>query len=429
MRKAPLGDIRILFTGSQVYKRLCPNYSVNTMARLVSSDPEMLLQLIDNLDSDFSDDEFDGYVSDNEESENMNDNEDRTDGYEESREVETEDALENEEDMEDDTETIDGVGEIGENNYNVQSDGEDAGIPEFRESPGPTCNLAGAEPVAFFNYLWTDELNTSILTETNRYGEQYIQSHREHLNAHPKSRAHDFQRKKFTLSDLLSFLAITIAMGIVSLPSIKSYWSTNWPFSSDNFRKIMPRDRFHLYSKFLHLSNNSTYIPQGQPGHDRLFKIRLLVDTLVKKFKSSYVPNKSVSVDESMISYKGRLAFLQYLPKKPHKWGIKAWVLADSQTGYTWNWHLYTGKMESADNSLPLSTRVVLSLCSELEGKGYHVFFDNFYTSPDLCKALYSKGLGCCGTVRLDRRGIPLEFRIKKLKKGEVTTYKDGPIL
>ena len=59
MRKAPLGDIRILFTSSQVYKRLCPNYSVNTMARLVSSDPEMLLQLIDNLDSDFSDDEFD----------------------------------------------------------------------------------------------------------------------------------------------------------------------------------------------------------------------------------------------------------------------------------------------------------------------------------------------------------------------------------
>ena len=41
-------------------------------------------------------------------------------------------------------------------------------IPEFRESPGPTCNLAGAELVAFFNYLWTDELNTSILTETNR---------------------------------------------------------------------------------------------------------------------------------------------------------------------------------------------------------------------------------------------------------------------
>ena len=49
----------------------------------------------------------------------MNDNEDRTDGY---------DVLENE-DMEDDTETIDGMGEIGENNNNVQSDGEDTGHP------------------------------------------------------------------------------------------------------------------------------------------------------------------------------------------------------------------------------------------------------------------------------------------------------------
>ena len=30
-------------------------------------------------------------------------------------------------------------------------------------------------------------------------------------------------------------------------------------------------------------------------------------------------------IDESMISYKGRLSFVQYLPKKPHKWRPNAW--------------------------------------------------------------------------------------------------------
>ena len=45
-----------------------------------------------------------------------------------------------------------------------------------------------------------------------------------------------------------------------------------------------------------------------------------------------------------MIGFKGRLGFIQYMPKKPTKWGLKAFVLADAHTGYTYNWHLYTGK-------------------------------------------------------------------------------------
>jgi hypothetical protein len=31
------------------------------------------------------------------------------------------------------------------------------------------------------------------------------------------------------------------------------------------------------------------------------------------------------------------------MPQKPTKWGIKAWVLAESDTGYAWNLKIYTG--------------------------------------------------------------------------------------
>jgi len=50
-----------------------------------------------------------------------------------------------------------------------------------------------------------------------------------------------------------------------------------------------------------------------------------------------------VSVDETMIGFKGRLGFIQYMPKKPTKWGLKAFVLSDAHTGYMYSWHLYTG--------------------------------------------------------------------------------------
>ena len=50
-----------------------------------------------------------------------------------------------------------------------------------------------------------------------------------------------------------------------------------------------------------------------------------------------------MSLDESMTGFKGGITFKQYMPKKPTKWGLKAFVLADSATGYAYNWRLYTG--------------------------------------------------------------------------------------
>ena len=92
-----------------------------------------------------------------------------------------------------------------------------------------------------------------------------------------------------------------------------------------------------------------------------------------------------------MISYKGQLSFVQYLPKKTHKWGMKAWVLADSLNGYTWGWQLYTGK-EDGRIEHGLAHRVVMDLVEDdrLIGKGYIVYTDNFYSSP---KPSWRKGL------------------------------------
>ena len=73
-----------------------------------------------------------------------------------------------------------------------------------------------------------------------------------------------------------------------------------------------------------------------------------------------YTPTQSLSIDESMVGFKGRLAFLQYMLKKPQKWGMKAWVLADGANGYVWNWKLYTGKEDDSHATLGLAHWVVL---------------------------------------------------------------------
>ena len=161
----------------------------------------------------------------------------------------------------------------------------------------------------------------------------------------------------------------------------RSYWSRSWPFSTENFSSLMSSRRFELIMRFLHLNETATQPQRGDIAFDKLYKIHPFINLVTQNFKDNYVPNQKISIDESMISYKGRLSFIQYLPKKKHKWGMKAWVLADSFNGYTWGWKLYTRKEADTSGRPGLAHRVVVELTNDqrLVGKGYVVYTDNFY--------------------------------------------------
>ncbi len=47
---------------------------------------------------------------------------------------------------------------------------------------------------------------------------------------------------------------------------------------------IMPVRRFEQLFRCFHLANNANQIPYGQPGHDKLFKVRSLLDIIVPRF-------------------------------------------------------------------------------------------------------------------------------------------------
>ena len=96
--------------------------------------------------------------------------------------------------------------------------------------------------------------------------------------------------------------------------------------------------------RFLHVNDKRGQKQKGEIGYDPLYKIRPFLTMVISNFQSSFIPGRELSIDEAVVSYKGRIWFMQYMPKKPNKWGLKAYSLADSKTGYTINWSLYAGK-------------------------------------------------------------------------------------
>lgn len=270
----------------------------------------------------------------------------------------------------------------------------------------------------------TSDLIDICVEETNRYANNYIASN----NIPPNSRAAKWENT--TRDEMRAFLALLLLTGISKRSSFELYWSTDPLIDMKGFREVMSRDRFMVILQFFHLVNNDNQLPRGDANYDKAFKIRSIIDYLVPKWQMYFGPDKELSVDESMIPFKGRTSLMQYMPAKPTKWGLKAWGLADAETGYMYNWKLYLGKDGGRPADVPLGTHVVQTLAEPLFDKGHVIYMDNFFSSPALYKLLADNQTGACGTLRANRIGVPDQIKRAQPRAGQPpVTARDGQIL
>lgn len=160
--------------------------------------------------------------------------------------------------------------------------------------------------------------------------------------------------------------------------------------SSPIFPAVMRRDRFQLLLRCLHFSNSDNEPDRSSPDYDRLYKLRPIFESLQQSFQSVYDPDISLSIDEELVLWKGRLQFKQFLPLKRARFGIKIYCLCEC-SGYMYRFQVYTGKEHENQEvysavpddakNLTKTERIVVHLMQPLLDKGYQLYTDNFYTS------------------------------------------------
>lgn len=279
-------------------------------------------------------------------------------------------------------------------------------------------DFQGLEPVECFYKFFPQNIFEHVAEQTNLYFNQCVDKTFEFP---PHSRVHKW--KEINSLDIKVFVAAEIGMGLCNKSELFSYFENKfWLTQTPGFRQLFTKNKYFLMKSFLHFNDNINQIPKGNNGYDQLYKIRPIIDMTKNTYLEYFEPGEALSVDETMIKFKGRLSFKQYLPSKPSsKWGIKVWSLCDSGTGFLCRFVVYTGKdKERGYKEEGLASRIVKTLLEGLENRGHVVYLDNFYSSVNLFTDLQGIGFGACGTVRVNRKGLPQDMKVIKKKKGDL---------
>jgi hypothetical protein len=247
----------------------------------------------------------------------------------------------------------------------------------FTKNAGQKLGLpSDAEPRDYFTLFFNEELLSEIVRETNKYAKEKISK----LQPSPTSIWNKWT--DVCVTEMNAFLGIIINMGLIPLPDIKN-WSSEWTTQIKFFGDVMSRDQFLQIFWMLHVGNYVTDTSNGTIKRTK--KVHGVIEHTEKQFQKYFVPGINVAIDESTVGFMGKISFKTYNPEKTTNWGLRLFILADSETGYVHSIIPYYGKITEVCNlpypDKPFTTRIVLPLMDRLglrvSGiRGYHPFTD-----------------------------------------------------
>jgi len=250
---------------------------------------------------------------------------------------------------------------------------------------------------AAFRVFINDEMVKHILLWTNRHATEI------------KASSASFRWQELLPDEFLAFIGLSLLAGVQKSRNqrLLELWDEQWGYPV--FPATMSFQRFTNILRALRFDNKATRTERIATTGNQAAAVQEMFDIFLISCRSSYNCGPSVTIDEQLISFHGRCRFRMFIPTKPGKYGLKLWIMADSETFYCADAQLYAGKVGN-QTDVGQAARVVLQLTESISGTGRNVTTDNFFTSYQLAKELMKRRLSLVGTVRNNRKELPREM-------------------
>lgn len=260
----------------------------------------------------------------------------------------------------------------------------------IRNQSGPTNNArrhCGSSPEEAFKLFISPSLVQKIVEYTNN-----------------EAREHTHSWKKTNIEELYKFFGLLLLSG--ALHENKTRVADLWSATEGRpiFNDTMARNRFTELLRYLRFDCRSE-----RNSQDKFAPLRQVFEEIVTKFRANYSSGSELTVDEQLVSFRGRCPFKMFIPSKPGRYGIKLWALCDSKTYYCLNLQPYVGRVGDVPER-GQGQRVVLQLTDFLTGSGRHIYMDNFFTSLSLARSLLGRQITMTGTIRRNKTELPNEM-------------------
>lgn len=308
----------------------------------------------------------------------------------------------------------------------------------YLRAPGPL--FASQDPVDLFKAVWNDEIMDHIVQETNRYAWEIIVAYTEVGDRLPEPLN---SWTETSTEEMYRYFGMLVLMSMCYRPVLKDYWTTGIMGMRD-FRKFMTRDRFLSLSRMLYFVDNND-APSLSSYEKKISKITPILEhcnisvarrVQLRKlsFTELYTPCKYLSLDESLLLWKGR--WVQCIRTKAARFGIKSFDLCEAETRYLLRCLLYAGK-NSSMNPDPMHgfencmAKVVLELMDGFLDVGHTLVMDNWYNQLPLTRYLKQRRTDVIGTLNRHRAHIPDDIRSltqRLLQHGEQVARHCGDI-
>ncbi|CAF1270130.1 unnamed protein product [Didymodactylos carnosus] len=255
-----------------------------------------------------------------------------------------------------------------------------------------------------FRLFFTDEIFDEVVQQTNRYATFFIDQRKQTQKDHGYSQTKSHQWKPIDLIELKAFLGLLIQASVThrNHDLLNELWdiSQNCPI----FRASVSLQRFKILLQFLRFDDR-----RHHDKSDRLAPIRFIFERFTKELSRHFVPGENIIVDEQLVPFRGRCGFVQSMPKKPAKYGLKFWAICEVVSRFILGLELYTGKINNIVQK-NLAANVTLRLVDQLPNnvkQGRTVTLDRYFTGIKLAEALLHRKMTSIGVVDHKRSFVP----------------------